>query len=95
MRIYIIHSFIVYGFINFGHSSGKLADAAFTELRKKGLTAVSKKATRVATEGLLAISSKPGLATIIELNSETDFVARNDIFQHLVSFLLFCSLGIE
>ncbi|MCO5572643.1 hypothetical protein L7F22_026401 [Adiantum nelumboides] len=60
-------------------------EAAFTELRKKGLAAVSKKASRAATEGLLALSKKPGMASIIELNSETDFVARNDIFQHLAS----------
>lgn len=51
------------------------------------MAAVSKKASRVATEGLLALCEKPGIASIIELNSETDFVARNDIFQHLVCFL--------
>ncbi|KAI5060405.1 hypothetical protein GOP47_0024825 [Adiantum capillus-veneris] len=60
-------------------------EAAFTELRKKGLAAVSKKASRAATEGLLALCEKPGMASIIELNSETDFVARNDVFQHLAS----------
>ena len=88
VSLYFILS--VYGSNNFGYVSGELAEAAFTELRKKGLTSVSKKASRVATEGLLALCSKPGLATIIELNSETDFVARNDIFQHLVN--VFCSL---
>lgn len=70
-------------------------EAAFTELRKKGLAAVSKKASRVATEGLLALSEKPGVATIIELNSETDFVARNEIFQHLALRVASAALSIS
>lgn len=69
-------------------------EAAFTELRKKGLAAVSKKASRVATEGLLALCEKPGIASIIELNSETDFVARNDIFQHLASCVANAALSL-
>ncbi|KAH7287350.1 hypothetical protein KP509_32G050800 [Ceratopteris richardii] len=69
-------------------------DIAFTELRKKGLAAVSKKASRVATEGLLAVCEKPGMASIIELNSETDFVARNEIFQHLASRVACAALSL-
>lgn len=70
-------------------------EAAFTELRKKGLAAVSKKASRVATEGILALCEKPGMAAIIELNSETDFVARNDIFQHLASRVARAALSLS
>lgn len=62
-----------------------LSEAAFTELRKKGLAAASKKASRIAAEGLLGVGRAPGTVAVVEINSETDFVARNDIFQHLVS----------
>lgn len=70
-------------------------EAAFTELRKKGLAAVSKKASRVASEGLLALSEKGGAAAIVELNSETDFVARNEIFQHLASKVASAALSLS
>jgi translation elongation factor EF-Ts len=59
-------------------------------LRKKGLSAASKKTTRVAAEGLLAVAKGPASAAVVEINSETDFVARNDIFQHLVVTLSLC-----
>lgn len=45
----------------------------------------SKKSSRTATEGLLALAQSEGKAAVIELNCETDFVARNEIFQYLVS----------
>jgi len=54
-------------------------------LRKKGLASASKKAGRVASEGLVAVAIKGNKATVIEVNSETDFVARNDKFQHFVA----------
>jgi elongation factor Ts len=54
-------------------------------LRKKGLAAASKKASRHAAEGLVGIATNPTAAAIIEINSETDFVARNDQFKQLVS----------
>lgn len=60
------------------------ADAAFTELRKKGLAAASRKTSRTAAEGLVAVSHDAHSAVIVELNSETDFVARNPKFQALV-----------
>jgi elongation factor Ts len=63
-------------------SSGDL-EAAVDWLRKKGLAAAAKKSGRVAAEGLVAVSVKGTEASIIELNSETDFVARNDQFQQL------------
>lgn len=52
-------------------------------LRKKGLAAAAKKAGRVAAEGLIATAQDGGRGIVVELNAETDFVARNDQFQDL------------
>jgi len=60
-------------------------DAATDWLRKKGLASAAKKSGRVAADGLVAVAVEGTKGTIIELNSETDFVARNDIFQKLAS----------
>ena len=54
-------------------------------LRKQGLSAVAKKSGRVAAEGLIGITVKNNVGSIIEINSETDFVARNELFQNFVS----------
>lgn len=54
------------------------------ELRKKGLTAASRKSSRLAADGLLAVASGGGATAVVEINSETDFVARNEMFRHLV-----------
>lgn len=59
-------------------------DAAIDWLRKKGLSKAAKKSSRVAAEGLVAVATAGSEAAIIEMNSETDFVARNDKFQDLV-----------
>ncbi|MCC8483252.1 MAG: translation elongation factor Ts [Rickettsia endosymbiont of Labidopullus appendiculatus] len=59
-------------------------EPAIDWLRKKGLSAAAKKSDRVAAEGLTAIHIKDNVGVIIEVNSETDFVARNDKFQQLV-----------
>src|ERR1700729_2755487 len=56
-------------------------EAAVDWLRKKGLSAAAKKAGRVAAEGLVAVASGGNKATVLEVNAETDFVARNDAFQ--------------
>lgn len=64
-------------------TSGDL-EAAVDWLRKKGLSAAAKKAGRVAAEGLVAVASKGNKAALIEVNAETDFVARNDAFQKFV-----------
>jgi elongation factor Ts len=56
-------------------------EAAVDWLRKKGLAKAAKKAGRVAAEGLVAVESSGHTATMLEVNSETDFVARNDQFQ--------------
>lgn len=50
-------------------------------LRKKGLSAAAKKSGRVAAEGLVAVASAAGRAAMVEVNAETDFVARNEMFQ--------------
>ena len=54
-------------------------------LRKKGLAAAAKKAGRVAAEGLVGLATSSTAGVVVEVNSETDFVARNDQFQNLVS----------
>jgi len=60
-------------------------DAAVDWLRKKGLSAAAKKAGRVAAEGLVAVASSGTKAAVVEVNSETDFVARNEQFQSFAS----------
>ena len=56
-------------------------EAAKDWLRKKGLAAAAKKASRTASEGLVAVASDESSAVVIELNSETDFVSKNEDFQ--------------
>jgi len=58
-------------------------EAAIDWLRKKGLSAAAKKSGRVAAEGVVAVAVEGTKGAIIELNSETDFVARNEQFQQL------------
>lgn len=60
-------------------------EAAKDWLRTKGLSAAAKKSGRVASEGLVAINVNGTQAAIVELNSETDFVAKNDQFQALAA----------
>ena len=54
-------------------------------LRKNGLAAAAKKSGRVASEGLIGVATKDGAGSVVEINAETDFVARNDDFQAFVS----------
>jgi len=61
--------------------------AAIDWLRKKGLSKAAKKAGRVAAEGLIGVSVKGTKGIMVEVNSETDFVARNDLFQGLVKMI--------
>ena len=63
-------------------------DDAIDWLRKQGLSAVAKKSDRVAAEGLIGVTIKDTKGGMIEINSETDFVARNELFQ---SFVKTCS----
>src|SRR5689334_19525048 len=60
-------------------------EAAVDWLRTKGLAKAAKKAGRVAAEGLIGVATAPGRAAMVEVNSETDFVARNADFQKLVT----------
>lgn len=59
-------------------------EAAIDWLRAKGIAKADKKSGRTAAEGLVGIASAGTSAVVVELNSETDFVARNDAFQELV-----------
>ena len=59
-------------------------EAAIDWLRKKGLSAAAKKSGRVAAEGLVGVALAPGKVAMVEINAETDFVARNEAFQAYV-----------
>ena len=59
-------------------------EAAVDWLRKKGLSAAAKKAGRVAAEGLIGVATRGPVGAVVEVNSETDFVARNQAFQSFV-----------
>ena len=60
-------------------------EAAMDWLRTKGLASAAKKAGRVAAEGLVGVATNGTIGCMVELNAETDFVARNEQFQGLVS----------
>ncbi|MBQ8509938.1 MAG: elongation factor Ts [Clostridia bacterium] len=63
-------------------------DEAIKVLRERGLQVAAKKADRIAAEGIVAIKEANGAAAMIEVNSESDFVAKNDKFQAFVGTLL-------
>ena len=67
--------------------------AAQDWLRKKGLSKAAKKAGRVAAEGLIGVKVAGTKGVVVEVNSETDFVARNDLFQGLVAMIADVALG--
>ncbi len=66
-----------------GETAGDI-EVAIDWLRKKGLAAAAKKAGRIAAEGLVGVATSHRAGAVVEVNSETDFVARNDAFQNLV-----------
>jgi len=68
--------------------------AAVDWLRKKGLSKAAKKAGRVAAEGLIGIAVQAAKGVLVEVNSETDFVARNDLFQGLVKMIADVALSV-
>ncbi|CAN4097015.1 unnamed protein product [Withania somnifera] len=70
-------------------------EAAQKDLRKRGIVLASKKSSRTAAEGLLALAQNEKKAALIELNCETDFVARNEIFQYLALSLAKLALLLE
>ncbi|MGB7099058.1 MAG: translation elongation factor Ts [Xanthobacteraceae bacterium] len=69
-----------------GETGGDL-ESAVDWLRKKGLAKAAKKAGRVAAEGLIGVALAGNKGIVVEVNSETDFVARNDLFQGLVKMI--------
>jgi elongation factor Ts len=73
-------------------SAGNL-EAAVDWLRKKGLSKAAKKAGRVAADGLIGVAVAANKGILVEVNSETDFVARNDLFQGLVKMIANVALG--
>jgi elongation factor Ts len=68
-------------------------EAAVDWLRKKGLAAAAKKAGRVAAEGLIGVAASGNRGAMVEVNAETDFVARNDQFQDFVRKVAEVALG--
>jgi elongation factor Ts len=65
--------------------SGGDMEAAIDWLRKKGLSAAAKKSGRIAAEGLIGVATGPKVGAMVEVNAETDFVARNELFQTFVA----------
>jgi elongation factor Ts len=63
-------------------------EAAIDWLRKKGLAKAAKKSGRIAADGLVGVAMEGNFGVVVEVNSETDFVARNDDFQALVRGVL-------
>lgn len=74
--------------------SGGDTEAAFDWLRKKGLSAAAKKSGRVAAEGLIGVATSPQRAAMVEVNAETDFVARNETFQATVAAIAKIALDV-
>ena len=68
-------------------------EGAVDWLRKKGLSAAAKKSGRVAAEGLVGVVSEKNRAAMVEVNAETDFVARNERFQAFVETL--CRVALQ
>ena len=75
-------------------SDGDLAAAA-DWLRQKGLSAAAKKSGRVASEGLVGVAVSGTAAALVEVNSETDFVARNDTFKDFVGTVAELAIGAD
>ena len=73
-------------------SSGDITKA-FKILREKGIAKAEKKSSRDANEGLIGVKVSSGKASIVEINSETDFVSRNSEFHLLVNSILDLSLA--
>ena len=76
-----------------GETSGDM-EQAVDWLRKKGLAKAAKKADRPAAEGLVAIALADVKGVMVEVNSETDFVARNELFQRLVKTIANVALDV-
>lgn len=68
-------------------------NAAIDWLRKKGIVKAEKKSDRVAAQGLIGVTTSGTTGAVVEVNSETDFVARNDQFQDMVAAITSLSLA--
>lgn len=77
-----------------GETDGDM-EAAVDWLRKKGLSAAAKKSGRVAADGLIGVVVEGTAGAILEVNAETDFVARNDSFQDFVEATTKLTLGVK
>ncbi|PHR24726.1 MAG: elongation factor Ts [Hoeflea sp.] len=77
-----------------GETDGNM-EAAVDWLRAKGIAKADKKSGRTAAEGLIAVASEGNSAVVVELNSETDFVARNDGFQDLARSIASVALSTD
>src|SRR3989304_9964150 len=77
-----------------GETDGDM-EAAVDWLRAKGLAKAAKKAGRVAAEGLIGLAADAKQAALVEVNSETDFVARNQKFQEMVSAIAAAALKVK
>lgn len=75
--------------------TGGDVEAAIDWLRKKGLSAAAKKSGRAATEGLIGVAVDGGKGAMVEVNAETDFVARNEAFQSFVGNVAAIALGAD
>jgi elongation factor Ts len=67
--------------------TGGVMEQAVDLLRKRGLAKAAKKAGRIAADGLIGVAVEDSKGVVVEVNSETDFVARNDLFQGLVKMI--------
>ncbi len=74
--------------------TGGDTEQAVDWLRKKGLATAAKKSGRVTAEGLVGVASVPQAAAMVEVNAETDFVARNDSFQAFVENVAQAALAV-
>ena len=70
-------------------------ESAIDWLRTKGLAKAAKKSSRVAAEGLVAVSTSDGKGVAVEVNSETDFVAKNSDFQEMVKAIATAALDVS
>ncbi|SOE18705.1 translation elongation factor Ts (EF-Ts) [Hoeflea halophila] len=77
-----------------GETDGDM-EAAVDWLRAKGIAKADKKSGRTAAEGLIAVASEGNSAVVVEVNSETDFVARNDGFQELARSIASVALSTD
>jgi len=75
------------------HTDGDM-ESAVDWLRTKGLAKAAKKSGRTAAEGLVAVAVDGGKGVVVEVNSETDFVAKNEEFQNMVRSIANAALGV-